>query len=102
MRDPTNARIFNAVLQEVAEARGKFPGNKHTVYALLEESGEVVQAMMNQYHYDKNTLSSAERGDKMRDLNNKITKELIQTMAMCVLILTHGDEDFPYNPNGQN
>lgn len=90
-----NARIFEAVLNEVSSARDKFPNDKHRLHALTEECGEVTQAMLNQYHASGKTGYT----DKVHeDYNIKVRKELIQTMAMCVRVLTEGDPDFPFSP----
>lgn len=89
--------VIEAVEEELLKARNKFPANKHMVHAFTEEHGEVVKAMLDQYHSKMSHQAYAPE-EYDRD-NQEIKKELIQTICMAIRVLQEGDADFPYNPN---
>lgn len=94
--------IMKLVDDEVFRARGLFPGNKMLLHALEEECGEVTKAMLNQYHvYRQDSDRSIVIEGGIKDtMDLDVQTELIQTIAMCVRLLTEGDADLPYNPAG--
>ena len=67
---------LDAIRAEVFKARTKFPGNKHLLAALVEEVGELAQAMLQ---------------DLPRD---EIEKEAIQVACVAVRIIEEGDSAF--------
>ena len=73
--------LAEAINEEIARARKKFPENRHKLAALVEEVGELAQALLDH-----------ERGDGSI---NDIRKEAIQVAAMAIRIYSEGDSDFP-------
>ena len=69
-------RTIDAVQAEVARARAKFPANRFLLAALLEEAGELAQAMLQK-------KSRAE-----------IVKEAIQVACVAIRIAEEGDGTF--------
>lgn len=67
---------IGAISAEVLKARTKFPDNKHLLAALVEEVGELAQAMLQ---------------DKPRD---QIDREAIQVAWVAVRIIEEGDSAF--------
>lgn len=67
------------VRREVERARSKFPGNHKLLAALMEEVGELAQAML-----------------QKKDPHD-IAKEAIQVAAVAIRILEEGDADFATN-----
>lgn len=74
-----NRSLFKQALAEVERARELFPGSKHLVLALAEESGGVVKAAMDFCH-GKEGATAAD-----------IDKEIVQLVAMCVRLWEEGD-----------
>ena len=79
-------KIWESVLTETAYARQLFPKPNHLVLAMVEESGEVVKATLDLY------------SGKDGATENKIKKEIIQLMAMCIRLLTEGDPTVKLKP----
>ena len=71
--------LADAIDQEIARARRKFPRSDYLTTALTEEHGEAVRAILEHLH----DPSDAKRGE--------VRKELIQTAAMCIRLLMEGD-----------
>lgn len=67
---------LQAIGAEVIKARAKFPDRKHTLAALVEEVGELAQAMLKQRPREE------------------IEREAIQVAAMAVRIIEEGDSSF--------
>lgn len=65
-----------AVAEEVARARAKFPNRRHLLAALVEEVGELAQAMLQCKH------------------PAEIQKEAIQVACVAIRIVEEGDEAF--------
>lgn len=63
------------IAAEVVRARTKFPGNKHLTVALMEEVGELAQAIL-------------------QDKPKQILKEAVQVAAVAVRIIEEGDAAF--------
>lgn len=95
LRIPELKPIIELVEKELLFAREKFPSNKHMLHALTEECGEVTQEMLNQYHILRRGIA-----DPVGELDRLVQKELLQTICMCIRVLTEGDADLPYNPAG--
>lgn len=63
---------------EVGNARRKFPSNEHLTVALMEEAGELANAMI-------------EHGPG----SQRVREEAIQVAAVAIRIIEEGDADFP-------
>jgi len=73
---PPEDMTLDAISHEVMLARRKFPGNRFLLAALMEEVGELAQAMLQ---------------NKPRD---EIDREAIQVACVAVRILEEGDASF--------
>ena len=76
-------QFFSDVRDELAEARRKFPGNKHKLAATTEELGELAQAMIDH-----------SRGKKTA---GQVYYEAVQLATMATRIATEGDAEFLYS-----
>lgn len=74
------ARFLDAVGDELQRARAKFPSSRLSVAALMEEVGELAQAMLK---------VAAGKWDKSR-----IMEEAIQVAAMACRVAVEGDSSF--------
>lgn len=75
------------ITQELEKARAKFPGKIYTFPALIEEVGELSQALMEQ-----------SRGGNTEQFNdNTVYKEGIQVIVMAIRLIEEGDRDFIYS-----
>ncbi len=70
---------LSEVEAELQRARAKFPGADHLLHALAEEAGEVTKETLDLY---------AGKPDASPE---KIRRECIQTIAMCVRLMEEGD-----------
>lgn len=70
------------VVAETQRARLLFPANKHMLAALVEEVGELSQAMIDQDFGKKSALD--------------VYKEAVQVGAMAARVAIDGDPSFPY------
>ncbi len=77
-----NDLTMQAVRAEVARTRVLFPGNRQMTAALMEEVGELAQALIDH-----------DRGKATRD---DVETEAIQVAAMAVRILEEGSAEFTY------
>ena len=75
--------ILDDIKEEIKGAQAKFPGNKHRLAALVEEVGELHQAMLQHDHDGEST-------------SQDIYKEAIQVAAMAIRIAIEGDAAFSY------
>lgn len=66
-----------ALCDEVRRARKKFPSNRHLLAALMEEVGEVAEALLHNHH------------------PHHIHEEALQVACVAVRIKEEGDADFP-------
>ncbi len=76
--------VFTMIRDELVAARKAFPENTHKLAALMEEVGELAQAMM---HHDRKLGTSAV----------EVLREAIQVACMAVRIAVEGDENFLYD-----
>lgn len=79
--------IITDIMEELAQARRKFPSNEDVLPALTEEVGELNRAMLQQKH-------EPAKGRTHRDIYN----EAKQTAVMAIRVMTEGDPNFPYHP----
>ena len=70
------------IMNELARARKKFPGNKHQNTALAEEVGELSKALL-ELETDEAT-------------HQDVYDEAVQVAAMAIRVATEGDSDFIY------
>lgn len=78
-----DGQIVSMIRGELAAARGKFPGSTHMLAALMEEVGELAQAMM---EHDLNQGTSTQ----------EVLREAVQVASMAVRLAAEGDENFVY------
>ena len=69
-------------MHEIRGARAKFPENTYHLAALVEEMGELSQALIDH-----------SRG---KQTDSQVFKEAIQVAAMALRLAEEGDADFPY------
>lgn len=79
--------VVNDLGAEITRAIKKFPSNEGRLYALLEELGELTQAMLEQKQEPEKNVTD-------RDVYN----EAIQVACVALRIAMEGDSDFPYVP----
>ena len=70
------------VAAETLRARTLFPGNKHMLAALVEEVGELAQALID---YDRDEVDIGQ-----------VYKEAVQVGAMAARVALDGDRSFEY------
>lgn len=75
--------VITMVRGELDAARRKFPGNLHRLVALMEEVGELAQAMMEHDTDGSQTIQM-------------VLREAVQVAAMAIRVATDGDENFSY------
>lgn len=78
--------VLKEVEGEIAFARKKFPYTNDIVLALMEEVGELSQALLQQKYEHLRQVSDVD-----------VYKEAIQVAAMALRIASEGVPDFPYN-----
>lgn len=71
---------------ELERATEKFPKPEHTTIALMEEVGELAQALLHLKEKADNTLTT------QMNLRENVYKEGTQVIAMVLRILTEGDQ----------
>jgi NTP pyrophosphatase (non-canonical NTP hydrolase) len=71
-----SAATVDALQEEMARSRAKFPGNRHMLAALLEEAGEVARALLQ------------DQGA------NRVREEALQVAATALRIYEEGDAAF--------
>lgn len=75
--------VFTMIRDELVAARKAFPENTHKLAALMEEVGELAQAIM---QHDRKLGTSA----------IEVLREAIQVACMAVRIAVEGDDNFLY------
>lgn len=78
-----DGQIISMVRGELDAARGKFPGSTHMLAALMEEVGELAQALM-QHDTDGSQTTQ------------EVLREAVQVAAMAIRVAAEGDENFVY------
>jgi NTP pyrophosphatase (non-canonical NTP hydrolase) len=68
---------------ELDAARGKFPETTHMLAALMEEVGELAQALM---EHDRDGSQTTQ----------EVLREAVQVAAMAIRVAAEGDENFVY------
>jgi hypothetical protein len=91
-----DAGFLNDVVEELARAREKFPGNHHMLGAFHEEVGEVAKAMLERDY----APGQAVDGGNPRALDVEVYWECVQAAAMALRVATEGDPEYLYeNPH---
>ena len=75
--------VFIMIRDELVAARRAFPGTTHMLCALVEEVGELSQAMM---EHDRKQGTSV----------TEVLREAVQVAAMAIRIAVEGDDNFLY------
>lgn len=92
MSDKNIIHFLGHVDDEVEKARNKFPSNQFLLPALMEEVGELAQALMEfaKLHDPKKVWPT----HKVIPTKGDIYKEAVQVAAMAARIATEGDPHF--------
>jgi NTP pyrophosphatase (non-canonical NTP hydrolase) len=75
--------VMKMIADELTAARGAFPGKTHMLCALVEEVGELAQALM---EHDRQQGTSVQ----------ECLREAVQVAAMAVRVAVEGDDNFLY------
>ena len=75
--------VFIMIRDELVNARREFPETTHKLAALMEEVGELAQAMM---HHDRKLGISIQ----------EVLREAVQVAAVAVRLAVEGDDNFLY------
>lgn len=75
--------VFTMIRDELIASRGTFPETTHKLAALMEEVGELAQAMM---HHDR----------KLGISPQEVLREAVQVGCLAVRISVEGDDNFLY------
>lgn len=78
-----DGQIISMVRGELDAARGKFPETTHMLAALMEEVGELAQALM---EHDRDGSQTTQ----------EVLREAVQVAAMAIRVAAEGDENFVY------
>ena len=76
--------VFNLIRGELSAARKMFPESTHMLVALMEEVGELSQAMM---EHDRDGSQTVQM----------VLREAVQVACMAIRVATEGDENFSYS-----
>lgn len=80
-----DGKMIRAIRGELHQAREAFPNTRYLHAALIEEVGELAQALMEHSRGGNKTAT-------------EVYHEAIQVAAMAIRIGTEGDPDFAYEP----
>jgi NTP pyrophosphatase (non-canonical NTP hydrolase) len=75
--------VMTLVRGELDAARGKFPDSTHQLAALMEEVGELAQALMEHDRDGAQTIAM-------------VLREAVQVASMAIRLATEGDANFKY------
>ena len=75
--------VMTMIRDELVAAREAFPENTHKLAALMEEVGELAQAMM---HHDRKLGISV----------HEVLREAVQVACMAIRVAVEGDDNFLY------
>ena len=75
--------VITMIRGELDAARGKFPESTHQLAALVEEVGELAQALMEHDRDGSQTIAM-------------VLREAVQVACMAIRIATEGDDNFKY------
>ena len=75
--------VITMICDELIAARKAFPENTHKLAALMEEVGELAQAMM-------------EHDRKLGTSVHEVLREAVQAAAMAIRVAVEGDDNFLY------
>jgi NTP pyrophosphatase (non-canonical NTP hydrolase) len=75
--------VIKMITDELAAAREAFPGKTHMLAALVEEVGELAQAIM---QHDRKQETSV----------HEVLREAVQVACMAIRVAVEGDDNFLY------
>lgn len=78
-----DAIVFAMIRGELTAARKEFPGTTHMLPALVEEVGELAEALMEHDRAQAKTVT-------------EVLREAVQCACMAIRVATEGDENFAY------
>ncbi len=89
MKDENEVRqsTFSALDAEIERARRKFPGANQNFTALIEEVGELAQALLQ---------SNGNPVDGWKQTSAEVYKEAKQVACMAIRMMEEGDPFFPH------
>lgn len=93
MSKEPNLINIQAVCEEIVRARTKFPKNDVLLAALMEEVGELANALL-ELRYAA-LRSESNRTTEIRSWLQAVRKEAVQVAAVAVRILEEGCSEFP-------
>ena len=76
--------VIKMITDELVAAREAFPGSTHMLAALVEEVGELAQAIM---QHDRKQGTSVQ----------EVLREAVQVACMAIRLAVEGDENFIYS-----
>jgi len=76
--------VMKMITDELDAAREAFPGKTHMLCALVEEVGELAQAIM---QHDRKQGTSV----------HEVLREAVQVAAMAIRVAVEGDDNFLYS-----
>ena len=76
--------VIKMITDELESARKAFPGTTHMLAALVEEVGELAQAMM---QHDRKQGTSV----------HEVLREAVQVACMAIRVAVEGDDNFLYD-----
>jgi len=85
------ARFYLDVSVELVRARNKFPEGRHRLAAMMEEFGEVANAIL-----ERNYLTDA--SVRAVDHDCHVWDECVQAAVMAMRLAVEGDPEFQYEP----
>lgn len=80
-----DGKMIRSIRGELQQAREAFPDSRYMLCALMEEVGELAQAIMEHSRGENKTAA-------------EVYHEAIQVATMAIRIGTEGDSDFTYEP----
>jgi hypothetical protein len=75
--------VLSMIRGELNAARGQFPDSTHMMVALMEEVGELSQAMID---HDRDGSKTAQQ----------VLREAVQVATMAIRVAVEGDDNFAY------
>ena len=79
----TDGLVFTLIRGELNAARKTFPESTHQLAALMEEVGELAQALMEHDRDGSQTIQM-------------VLRECVQVACMAIRVATEGDDNFSY------
>lgn len=87
MKDENDEQMFHDITVELMRARRRFPDSVDSLPALVEEVGELSQALLQHKHEPLKGVTHLD-----------IYSEAVQVAVMAIRVATEGDPNFTYEP----